>query len=165
MFVSGSSPRVRGTHLDDCAGARGVRFIPACAGNASPIRWIWISPAVHPRVCGERSLGAQHIEIPRGSSPRVRGTQSRVRAVPRLQRFIPACAGNAPDAGRQAPAAAVHPRVCGERPSDAVRPPCHVGSSPRVRGTPCRRCRAVLMRRFIPACAGNAALRRRWALR
>ena len=70
----GSSPRVRGTQMHPAFWELFLRFIPACAGNASiPMvsSGCW---AVHPRVCGERGMG----RIPRlkdgGSSPRVRTT-------------------------------------------------------------------------------------------
>ncbi len=33
-FLSGSSPRVRGTHRCSAHTSRNIRFIPACAGNA-----------------------------------------------------------------------------------------------------------------------------------
>ena len=55
---------------------------------------------------------------------------------------------------------AVHPRVCGEL---HLLPPwlrCAHGSSPRVRGTLCRRLRLRWDGRFIPACAGNSTTTR-----
>ena len=91
----GSSPRVRGTQRAVVLGARGGRFIPACAGNASTGRAFSSTAAVHPRVCGERLASCmRNVSVP-GSSPRVRGTRrGRARRV-RRGRFIPACAGNA----------------------------------------------------------------------
>ncbi len=73
-----------------------------------------------------------------------------------LRRFIPACAGNAQAAGCRLTRVAVHPRVCGERYARALEWMAQFGSSPRVRGTLAELllCRGV--RRFIPACAGNA---------
>ncbi len=52
---TGSSPRVRGTLLLDRDQAYKIRFIPACAGNATPEPPAPPTTAVHPRVCGERS--------------------------------------------------------------------------------------------------------------
>ena len=71
--------------------------------------------SVHPRVCGERIKVIGYGDIEDGSSPRVRGTP-----IPELpncpfERFIPACAGNAPEEVQDATGHAVHPRVCGER--------------------------------------------------
>ena len=48
-----------------------------------------------------------------------------------------------------------HPRVCGEHFGRALRACDPQGSSPRVRGTPCRDLRAVCAAGIIPACAGN----------
>ncbi len=91
-----------------------------------------------------------------GSSPRVRGTRFRVRSSSRAYRFIPARAGNAHSARRPRQASAVHPRACGERDADDLRLDRMPGSSPRVRGTRLRCVGHGLLRRFIPARAGNA---------
>ena len=98
------------------------------------------TPTVHPRVCGERATGAcrEH----------------------RGQRFIPACAGNAPRGALGASSTTVHPRVCGERLRGLYGRSAYCGSSPRVRGTRGRAKNAHRPRRFIPACAGNAGLAR-----
>ena len=136
---AGSSPRVRGTRV--LTGPRGI------------------IASVHPRVCGERSPLAAAEEVSIGSSPRVRGTRQVADRSAEFCRFIPACAGNAGPAAAAAPAAAVHPRVCGERPAPPASAFLDGGSSPRVRGTlgwPDDGSRA---RRFIPACAGNACRR------
>ncbi len=50
----GSSPRVRGTRHGRSGSGTEVRFIPACAGNASCQQQQLCLLAVHPRVCGER---------------------------------------------------------------------------------------------------------------
>ena len=147
--ASGSSPRVRGTHR---AATRAItRFIPACAGNAGGA-FEPIAP-VHPRVCGERSGGAE-VDFSTGSSPRVRGTRRgrarctgdvgsspRVRGTlgqqspianatvhPRVcgERICPSC---------DQASSPVHPRVCGERPATLAFAHWPSGSSPRVRGT------------------------------
>ncbi len=114
-FCAGSSPRVRGTPAGTGHACRQARFIPACAGNAvlcahsSPVR------TVHPRVCGERRARHSRNTAPRGSSPRVRGTLKLIGVQMARSRFIPACAGNAPDGDACARRRPVHPRVCGER--------------------------------------------------
>ena len=132
------------------------RFIPACAGNAfsrpTPIR----RSTVHPRVCGER-FGGYGVGAPGGgSSPRVRGTPSGSGPTYQSDRFIPACAGNAPRACPACSPGAVHPRVCGERRTSDPDRLAEDGSSPRVRGTLTEACLLLAVRRFIPACAGNA---------
>ncbi len=133
----GSSPRVRGTPESEPAYPVTRRFIPACAGNASPESSSRLGNRVHPRVCGERAKAGRRSEKVCGSSPRVRGTPGpaqRPRRVPQ-----------------------VHPRVCGERTSRQNTTGRDHGSSPRVRGTRRPACRAKRCSRFIPACAGNAA--------
>ena len=154
---SGSSPRVRGTPVRLVVEIQRLRFIPACAGNASAPRSAQLLRAVHPRLCGERMLTPGDQQMGDGSSPRVRGTL-----------LLASC--------REAPRT-VHPRVCGERALASISCIDMVGSSPRVRGTPVCTCIArreisvhprvcgerarvhrspMGERRFIPACAGNA---------
>ena len=135
----GSSPRVRGTRRIDVRQASHRRFIPACAGNAQPLRLaatarLRFIPACagnasdrrlriarahgsSPRVRGTRGSRARNAPA-NGSSPRVRGTASRAPLAYPRPRFIPACAGNAQSVRIEA-----HDR-----------------------------------HRFIPACAGNASL-------
>ena len=154
----GSSPRVRGTHMEIFCTVRIRRFIPACAGNAGDRVPTAISTTVHPRVCGERYTTAVLSCFATGSSPRVRGTRQRSRREPRHVRFIPACAGNALFSGLPGHGKTVHPRVCGERASDAIYVGTSGGSSPRVRGTRKLRDGRSAGMRFIPACAGNASM-------
>ncbi len=146
-----------GERFRDRAGqASGVRFIPACAGNALANPAASSQLPVHPRVCGERNVGRWRVHLGCGSSPRVRGTHRGFRPEPAVDRFIPACAGNASRCGTDSRRFAVHPRVCGERRC-RIRNACgFLGSSPRVRGTPVLPKTAGRHGRFIPACAGNA---------
>ena len=87
------------------------------------------------RKCGERARSASLSATVVGSSPRVRGTLGRPDHPSRRGRFIPARARNATSAIVSLPAAAVHPRACGERGWTRVHMIAKVGSSPRVRGT------------------------------
>jgi len=135
LACNGSSPRVRGTHADVASRAGVGRFIPACAGNALMYLEHGASIPVHPRVCGERFGDMNQEEIQRGSSPRVRGTRFIVFKPFDLERFIPACAGNAVPLLSVIIVDPVHPRVCGERSSMVRSIPIAPGSSPRVRGT------------------------------
>jgi len=91
----GSSPRVRGTRIRSCRRSFHPRFIPACAGNADHPAVTQFGPAVHPRVCGERTSTSTSAQSFSGSSPRVRGTRERRNQHRGQLRFIPACAGNA----------------------------------------------------------------------
>ena len=157
--ITGSSPRVRGTHGQKAKAGQSVRFIPACAGNSRwPLcRWLVLHGS-SPRVRGTRLddafqerqrrfipacagnsvalgvLGSAH----HGSSPRVRGTPADVSNGACSRRFIPACAGNSTGRWWMRAWWPVHPRVCGElsKLGSWLRPAA--GSSPRVRGTPDR---------------------------
>ena len=183
IVASGSSPRVRGTVLENGHGDRILRFIPACAGNRIvTVFRCWRSP-VHPRVCGEqRYLNDSFDPLDyAGSSPRVRGTVRDFCSCMVVCRFIPACAGNSCVASVRIARLSVHPRVCGEQKSPVLvvcngfgssprvrgtdeRHPSRIkliggrGSSPRVRGTAqCPDCPTGIQR-FIPACAGNRSI-------
>ena len=73
-----------------------------------------------------------------------------------LPRFIPACAGNSKISAIDAAGGAVHPRVCGEQMLLSSPASTRAGSSPRVRGTATGGEDAIVVHRFIPACAGNS---------
>ena len=77
--VSGSSPRMRGTHPHVAPDRLLQRFIPAYAGNAYIGSGNMSTAPVHPRVCGERIRLMDGELLMGGSSPRMRGT----RRVPR----------------------------------------------------------------------------------
>ena len=93
--VCGSSPHTRGTLGGKLDALRHVRFIPAYAGNALALHAGTSSPAVHPRIRGERNDPENSLKIKDGSSPHTRGTQAQEQGQGRHGRFIPAYAGNA----------------------------------------------------------------------
>ncbi len=74
--VRGSSPRLRGTHLQAQALEHCSRFIPAPAGNTGSALGRGSAAAVHPRACGEHGDSYTPIKVNAGSSPRLRGTRS-----------------------------------------------------------------------------------------
>ena len=154
---AGSSPRVRGTGPNQLFSCDRGRFIPACAGNRPTIVASTPMVTVHPRVCGEQNASRFWLTPSIGSSPRVRGTVRMLLLARRRKRFIPACAGNRGQRAISHFRNPVHPRVCGEQPTQSSSPPTTFGSSPRVRGTACRGDGWGLGKRFIPACAGNSA--------
>ena len=155
---TGSSPRMRGTHLTGHAEGKHARIIPAYAGNAW-IRRTWMSSlADHPRVCGERVLDPIIPGSVRGSSPRMRGTRREDWHRIGADRIIPAYAGNAVAPWPPRPPVPDHPRVCGERVLPAHNSGSRSGSSPRMRGTLPGPLVQVLWLRIIPAYAGNACL-------
>ena len=136
VFVLGSSPRMRGTHVDGVGLLRHLGIIPAYAGNTRiqfserSHRWD------HPRVCGEHI--AWH--MPRygymGSSPRMRGTRKHCQHRFQRNRIIPAYAGNTKPAEDRPTYLRDHPRVCGEHYAVEKDVRGSAGSSPRMRGTP-----------------------------
>ncbi len=152
----GSSPHARGTRLASERMERPARFIPACAGNASPSRadadWI----AVHPRMRGERADRDGADLADHGSSPHARGTPRLDQVRGGRRRFIPACAGNAPTRNAPPMPRPVHPRMRGERSLAEQQDLVVDGSSPHARGTRARSPSSAGRIRFIPACAGNA---------
>ena len=155
VWMTGSSPRLRGTPRSTTAEAAVSRFIPAFAGNTSSPRSTPDAMPVHPRVCGEHASHAGPVGNDFGSSPRLRGTPA-VRGGDRSRvRFIPAFAGNTLHRRRGFFPAAVHPRVCGEHSRAATSSARLPGSSPRLRGTPVLSQREERRSRFIPAFAGN----------
>ena len=152
----GSSPRMRGTRPCKSTMRCMRRFIPAYAGNAAyPHHFAFVHP-VHPRVCGERNHPSAFKRFSNGSSPRMRGTQKWLAIVRKAARFIPAYAGNAPQAMCSSVTVTVHPRVCGERYHVLDGLGLEGGSSPRMRGTHNEHQAAASHDRFIPAYAGNA---------
>ena len=72
--VTGSSPRMRGTHLRGNFRRQAARFIPAHAGNTVANGPARSGSSVHPRACGEHIGNLETMREMGGSSPRMRGT-------------------------------------------------------------------------------------------
>ena len=155
--TNGSSPHTRGTPLAEHFADLGVRFIPACAGNARSTPWPMPGQTVHPRMRGERGFAPGIFASTIGSSPHARGTRQCGHRRPDLLRFIPACAGNASRLSRAPSCCTVHPRMRGERTGAARLNVIGGGSSPHARGTLVITRLEMPRLRFIPACAGNAS--------
>ena len=155
-YVSwGLSPRVRGNPIDTKAENVFVGSIPACAGEPTTGRRRRTFTTVYPRVCGGTVLSWPSRAGGWGLSPRVRGNQRQAGGDERLQRSIPACAGEPFSLGLAGLGVGVYLRVCGGTRffSADVFEVC--GLSPRVRGNPCRLNRNTTGARSIPACAGE----------
>ena len=129
----GSSPRVRGKHMNRLTDVQDARLIPACAGkteNPADNRHGGLIPAcagktasisttreeypAHPRVCGENFPSPQATPRLPGSSPRVRGKRGTRPARRPAVGLIPACAGKTPRTRESPLEPGAHPRVCGE---------------------------------------------------
>ena len=137
-FLAGSSPRMRGTPFFGFLQLAGEGIIPAYAGNTHDGTTIQLHCRDHPRVCGEHCLiDSSRIGLS-GSSPRMRGTPAADSASGALRGIIPAYAGNTRNLRLFLYLRGDHPRVCGEHFSTFGVISSHGGSSPRMRGTPCK---------------------------
>ena len=93
-IAAGLSPLARGTPGVERQMTEKERFIPAGAGNTSPLLTPGKSAAVYPRWRGEH-IPASRIPAPaNGLSPLARGTRNDRYSVNADNRFIPAGAGN-----------------------------------------------------------------------
>ena len=111
----------------------------------------------HPRGCGEHWNKYDLVTDGLGSSPRMRGTLCYLLWYIPCARIIPADAGNTVCVIAGLPLSVDHPRGCGEHSGRQRIRAWNQGSSPRMRGTPCRRLGFLAGRRIIPADAGNTA--------
>ena len=154
---------MRGKQLAPLPPLRGMRIIPAHAGQTPcPDYSSRLSPD-HPRACGANEMMPEIVLNTAGSSPRMRGKHSH-KHLDRLDvRIIPAHAGQTKPQYQQYRRPTDHPRACGAN-SETPRPTWRQrGSSPRMRGKRnhppplSHRCR------IIPAHAGQTYFRgERW---
>ena len=155
----GSSPQARGTLHCLHALRRYPRFIPAGAGNTICSTSRTGSRAVHPRRRGEHSCAVSGWLFSFGSSPQARGTHLLSVSGVRECRFIPAGAGNTNRAAAARATCTVHPRRRGEHVTIGFAGYSKDGSSPQARGTRHGEVLSGILRRFIPAGAGNTTMR------
>ena len=90
---SGSSPRVRGRLLSHAYCVQAVGLIPAGAGQTGGGRRCAVRARAHPRGCGADPLAPPISKFTPGSSPRVRGRHALLHLTQRVNRLIPAGAG------------------------------------------------------------------------
>ena len=135
IMQTGSSPRMRGTQDLSmyCVPFSGI--IPAYAGNTT-----------EPVPLENAS---------QGSSPRMRGTLWPSYCGLSSNGIIPAYAGNTHYGHCHIVFIGDHPRVCGEHVSACGDSFVHLGSSPRMRGTPAQGTSSTSTAGIIPAYAGN----------
>ena len=94
VTTNGLSPLARGTPNPIKPINHTNRFIPAGAGNTSPIMSSIAETAVYPRWRGEHLRNSVSTSLINGLSPLARGTQQRMLYRPSYRGFIPAGAGN-----------------------------------------------------------------------
>ena len=134
-WIEGSSPRMRGTQKSHPFGWLWFGIIPAHAGNTlGLLRWRR-ARRDHPRACGEHTITG----INSGMTIRI----------------IPAHAGNTWGTRSPRLSRRDHPRACGEHLTRTACLSIHLGSSPRMRGTPASIHAIKLEPGIIPAHAGN----------
>ena len=154
----GSSPRVRGKLLHRRDNNLCKRIIPASAGQTGFWNCALCCVPDHPRECGANGASVGEMLGNAGSSPRVRGKLGLLLNDYAAVRIIPASAGQTRISSREFQGHSDHPRECGANRGSA-NIVCRVrGSSPRVRGKPCRLPGAHGRRRIIPASAGQTLL-------
>ena len=132
-------------------------IIPALAGNTDGPATPRPRTGDHPRACGEHRAARRIAGRVVGSSPRLRGTRHRSAHSADYIGIIPALAGNTPADRGQRQKSRDHPRACGEHRVDGEQQSCHLGSSPRLRGTPIPPPRRRRPSGIIPALAGNTS--------
>ena len=93
-----------------------------------------------------------------GLSPLARGTRNSGPSQSRVTRFIPAGAGNTGSSGVPLMSKPVYPRWRGEHGEAKLPPALTTGLSPLARGTLFLQIFENILKRFIPAGAGNTRL-------
>ena len=153
----GSSPRVRGSRRACQSNLCRYRIIPAGAGltAASDARQTPVGD--HPRGCGAHVGQTGRLQVTQGSSPRVRGSPAYDTGERTQQRIIPAGAGLTLMRFFIVGTRRDHPRGCGAHHDPHKPVLARQGSSPRVRGSPCRCTESARRRGIIPAGAGLTA--------
>ena len=162
QFLSGPSPRARGSRHGVLAMPVLHGSIPACAGKPRPGTAFCRERRVHPRVRGEASAKAAAYPATRGPSPRARGSRLLITKSRTTMGSIPACAGKPPHFSASRASRRVHPRVRGEARSGAIVTGSMRGPSPRARGSLHYPIDGNPNTGSIPACAGKPP-QRRWS--
>ena len=109
----------------------------------------------HPRGCGEHVASTLLCRPRKGSSPRMRGAQAQKLAERESVGIIPADAGSTDWQAWVLDDDEDHPRGCGEHQPIPDWDATLGGSSPRMRGAPCRQEHEPRIVRIIPADAGS----------
>ena len=132
--LMGSPPRMRGKAFGLVLYKVEIGITSACAGKSVRTCAVQSRDRDHPRVCGEKSAGANVIGLSLGSPPRVRGKDKPDEKKFTFGRITPAYAGKSKTSAVGCPGCRDHPRVCGEKCPPGKFFFMTVGSPPRVRG-------------------------------
>ena len=154
LIRPGSSPRMRGSHLEKQFTNPHRGIIPAHAGLTKTIcPHLW-GDGDHPRACGAHPCPFDSPSMSAGSSPRMRGSRRETELLGRRRGIIPAHAGLTRPPRGHTHAGWDHPRACGAHTSARAGGMSLTGSSPRMRGSPSRVCWRMQPLGIIPAHAG-----------
>ena len=130
----GSPPRMRGKVFPPYSPAWKYRITPAYAGKSSlpfPPRKCCRD---HPRVCGEKRARKTSTARWQGSPPRMRGKVEIQLPTGHSRGITPAYAGKSWTRQTKQFVSWDHPRVCGEKRTQAHPAKTGLGSPPRMRG-------------------------------
>ena len=111
-----------------------ARITPAYAGKSTDLQRPRAAQQDHPRVCGEKLSGCVWQQACAGSPPRMRGKVPCVLFFGVGIGITPAYAGKSHSLFGTFGAARDHPRVCGEKRTQAHPAKTGLGSPPRMRG-------------------------------
>ena len=132
----GSSPRMRGSLQLLIDELHDLGIIPAHAGLTRRLSIARSAGRDHPRACGAHSRGSIIFTKTRGSSPRMRGSRIYGHSPKVINGIIPAHAGLTIWRPHPRPWSRDHPRACGAHGMIFFLFLLHLGSSPRMRGSP-----------------------------
>ena len=156
--VDGSSPRMRGKHIQTNLLSNSLRIIPAHAGQTYLRTDCRNRMSDHPRACGANCSNALHHYVRLGSSPRMRGKRAAPRSCMGAARIIPAHAGQTQFGVGNRVCRTDHPRACGANTAGPFIPNLLLGSSPRMRGKLLGERGLERVGRIIPAHAGQTCV-------
>ena len=134
----GTSPPIRGIRRVLTSINATDRNIPAHTGNSANWSSRFVTASEHPRPYGEFSPRQRRRERQRGTSPPIRGILSGCAYCRRDWRNIPAHTGNSTKKPLPTSRASEHPRPYGEFGHGGVLNVTGRGTSPPIRGIPCR---------------------------
>ena len=132
-----------------------ARLIPAHTGKTLKYSQLRSFEWAHPRAYGENGLQNIHLELGKGSSPRIRGKLAVFAVQDGDEGLIPAHTGKTKRVVRDPLPIGAHPRAYGENrcmPAFAV---SFRGSSPRIRGKRVKRVTVYRRGGLIPAHTGK----------
>ncbi len=153
VILVGSPPPMRGKVLLLHPIQLAIGITPAYAGKSFILtsRSVYIQD--HPRLCGEKAFMIYWSYRRLGSPPPMRGKAVSMQSPPTRYRITPAYAGKSIKNALRFPAGWDHPRLCGEKLSDAVSSLLTLGSPPPMRGKVVSAFTTLVTVRITPAYA------------